>query len=397
MAMIVLGVSSSISIYKACEIVRGFQRKEHSVQVIMTPNAANLVSPLLFSALSGQKAIVDPFTDKNSDRIAHVDMAKETALLAVAPATANIIGKFASGVADDFLSTFYMVVGCPVLIAPAMNEAMYFHKQTQENIQKLKSLGVVFIEPEKGYLACQDEGWGRLAPPEKIVELGLMLIVRSGTLKGRTVLVTAGPTREHLDPVRFLSNRSSGKMGYALAEEALRRGAEVVLISGPSTLHPPRGAEFVYTESARDMSEAVQKFFAQADIVLMAAAVSDFAFPAKAAQKIKKKETAQKVELVRTPDILAQLGREKKGKILIGFAAETEHVLTNAKEKIRSKNLDLIVANDIAKPDIGFDSDMNEVTLVFSDGRTLATEKRSKAEISRIILDEVEALIAEKP
>lgn len=397
MAKIALGVSSSISIYKACEIVRGFQRKEHAVQVIMTPNAAKLVSPLLFSALSGQKAIVDPFIDKNSDRIAHVDMAKETALLAVAPATANIIGKFASGVADDFLSTFYMVVGCPVLIAPAMNEAMYFHKQTQENIQKLKSLGVVFIEPEKGYLACQDEGWGRLAPPERIVELGLKLIVRSGSLKGRTVLVTAGPTREHLDPVRFLSSRSSGKMGYALAEEALRRGAEVVLISGPSTLHPPRGAEFVHTESARDMSEAVQKFFLQADIVLMAAAVSDFAFPAKAAQKIKKKETAQKVELVRTPDILAQLGREKKGKILIGFAAETEDVLTHAKEKIRSKNLDLIVANDVAKPDIGFDSDMNEVTLVFPDGRTLATEKRSKAEISRIILDEVEALIAEKP
>lgn len=396
MAKIVLGVSSSISLYKACEIVRGFQKEKHIVQVIMTPNAARLVSPLLFSALSGQRAIVDPFADEIADRIAHVDLAKEAALLVVAPATANIIGKLASGVADDFLSTFYMVVGCPVLVAPAMNEAMFLHKQTQENIQKLKSSGVKFVEPEKGPLACQDEGWGRLAPPERIVELGLELITRSNSLKGRTVLVTAGPTREYLDPVRYLTSRSSGKMGFALAEEALRRRADVVLVSGPSPLIPPRGAEFVLTQSARDMAEAVQRYFAQADIVLMAAAVSDFSFPAKAAQKIKKNEAAQKVELIRTPDILALLGRKKKEKILVGFAADMENILDNAKEKLRSKNLDLIVANDISKPGIGFDSDFNRVTLVFPSGRTLSTEKQNKAEISRIILDEVEALIAEK-
>lgn len=396
MAKIVLGVSSSISIYKACEIVRGFQRKNHTIQVIMTPNAAKLVSPLLFSALSGQKTIVDPFADDIADRIAHVDLAKEAALFVVAPATANIIGKFASGVADDFLSTFYMVVDCPVLVAPAMNEAMFIHKQTQENIQKLKDSGVMFAEPEKGRLACQDEGWGRLAAPERIVEFALALIARSSTLKGRTVLVTAGPTREHLDPVRFLTSRSSGKMGFALAEEALRRGADVVLVSGPTSLIPPRRAEFVCSETARDMAGAVQKHFAQADIVLMASAVSDFAFPAKAAQKIKKTEAGQKVELIRTPDILALLGRKKKGKILVGFAAETENVLDNAKEKMRSKNLDFIVANDITRPGIGFDSDFNQATLVFPDGRTLATEKRSKVEISRIILDEVEALIAKK-
>jgi len=396
MTKITLGVCSSVSIYKACEIIRGFQKKKFQVQVILTKNASRLISPLLFSSLTGQRALVDPFDEEYSDKIAHVDLAKETSLLLVAPATANMIGKFASGVADDFLSTLYTAARCPVLIAPSMNEAMYLHPQTQQNIQKLKALGVKFVDPEKGYLACKDTGWGRLAAPEKIVEEGLRLIKKSESLKGKKVLVTAGPTREFLDPVRFLTNRSSGKMGYELAEEAIRRGAEVVLISGPTHIFPAPKAKFRKVQTAQEMEEEVVKHFARADIVIMAAAVSDFRFAEKSSKKIKKEKLAEKVKIVPTEDILQRISSKKGAKIIVGFATETENVVENAFKKIREKSLDLIVANNVLAEGIGFESDYNQVSIIFPDGKTIHTEKKSKLEISQIILDRVEDIIGGK-
>jgi phosphopantothenoylcysteine decarboxylase/phosphopantothenate--cysteine ligase len=277
-----------------------------------------------------------------------------------------------------------------------MNEAMYFHRQTQQNIQKLKSLGVNFVEPEKGYLACQEEGWGRLANPERIVEEGMKLLRKRESLKGKTVLVTAGPTREFLDPVRFLTNRSSGKMGYELAAEALRRGAEVILISGPTQIFPPRGAKFSRIQTAEEMDKEVKKNFAKADIVIMAAALSDFKFAERGAQKIKKERLKEDIRIVPTQDVARGLGKKKGGKVLIGFAAETERVVDNALKKIKEKNFDFIVANDVSREDIGFESDENQVSIVFPDGRAIQTEKKSKLEISRIILDKIEDILGKK-
>lgn len=396
MEKIVLGVCSSISIYKSCEIIRRFQKENYQIQVIMTKNASRMISPLLFSALSGQKVLIDSFDEHSSERIVHVSLAQETSLLLVAPATANIIGKFASGVADDFLSTFYMAVSCPVLVAPAMNEAMYFHRQIQLNIQKLKACGVKFVEPEKGYLACQEEGWGRLGAVEKIVEEGLRLIKKTQSLKGKTVLVTAGPTREFLDPVRFLTNRSSGKMGYEIAEEARRRGADVVLISGPASIVPPSKGKFKKIQTAEEMEKEVKKHFAKADVVIMAAAISDFKFADIFPEKIKKQEFADKIQLVQTEDVLKSLGQKKGRKILVGFAAETENIVNNALKKVREKNLDLIVANNVLEEGIGFESDFNQVSIIYPDGRTFQTEKKSKLEISQIILDKIEEIIGER-
>lgn len=396
MDKLVLGACSSISLYKSCEIIRGFQKKGLQVQVIMTQNATHMISPLLFSALTGKRTIVNLFQEESSEEIPHIELAKEISLFLIAPATANIIGKLASGVADDFLSTFYLAVRCPVLIAPAMNEAMYLHEQTQENINILKSRGVQFIEPERGYLACQDEGWGRLASPEEIVEEALGSIRKSQSLKGRTFLVTAGPTREFLDPVRFLSNRSSGKMGFAIAEEASKRGAEVILISGPTHLFPPQGVQLKRIQAAKEMEKEVLENFKQADVVIMSAAVSDLTFPVKADQKIKKKELLEDFDPVKTPDILKKLCEMKKGKILVGFAAETENLMKNAAKKMKDKNVDLLVANDVSQDGIGFESDFNKVQLIFPDGKMLKTDKKSKREISRDILDEIEAILGQK-
>jgi len=396
MDKIALGVCSSISVYKACEIVRGFQKRGFPVRVIMTKNATRLVRPLLFKAISGQDVLVDPFEETQGTKISHVDEAKEVSLLIVAPATANIIGKFASGIADDFLSTFYMVVKCPVLLAPAMNEGMYLHEQTQLNIKKLKVMGVRFIEPERGYLACGDEGWGRLAPPDEIVAEGIRLLGKSQALRGKTVLVTAGPTREYLDPVRFLTNRSTGKMGFAVAEEALKRGAEVVVVSGPTFSTPPGRAQLISVQTAAEMEQAVVQRFDQADVVVMAAAVSDFKFKASVSQKIKKKKLPAEVAIEPTRDILKSLGKKKKNQVLVGFAAETENVENNALLKVKEKNLDLIIANDVSDSSIGFESDFNRVSLVFRDGRIIHSERKSKAEISHLIWDEIEALIGKK-
>ncbi|MDH4217862.1 MAG: bifunctional phosphopantothenoylcysteine decarboxylase/phosphopantothenate--cysteine ligase CoaBC [Candidatus Aminicenantes bacterium] len=396
MRKIALGICSSISIYKACEVVRGLQKESCDVQVIMTENATRLVSPLLFSALTGQRVLVDLFAREGSEEIGHVELAKEANLLLVAPATANIIGKFASGVADDFLSTFYLAARCPVLVAPAMNETMYLHRQTQLNMKKLKSQGIRFIEPEKGYLACQEEGWGRLAPVERIVSEALKLISKNQSLEGKIVLVTAGPTREYLDPVRFLSNPSSGKMGFELAGEAVRRGAEVILVSGPTHITPPSGVHIEWIQTAEEMEKAVERHLHRADIVIMAAAVSDFKFSNPSSQKIKKRQIFRSIHLIETPDILKKISERKGKKILVGFAAETEDVKENAQKKLKEKNLDLVVANDVSKKGVGFGSDYNQVWLVFSDGKAMRSGKKSKFEISQMILDKIEEKVGKE-
>ena len=396
MEKVVVGICSSISIYKSCEIVRDFQKKGYSVQAIMTKNATFLIQPLLLSAITENPVHVDTFDRKASESISHISLAKEAVLFVVAPATANMIGKMASGIADDFLSTFYMAVRCPVLIAPAMNEAMYFHTQTQLNIKKLKSLGARFVEPDRGYLACGDEGWGRLASPDEIVEEGLKLMRESQSLSGKNVLVTAGPTREYLDPVRFLSNRSSGKMGYSIAEEALKRGAHVTLISGPTHISPPQGVELVLVQTTDEMADQTFHHYEKTDIVIMAAAVSDVTFKDVAPQKMKKKGLSQDVKLVQTQDILKKLGEKKGDRILIGFAAETENIKENSLQKIEDKNLDFIVSNNVADETIGFESDFNQVFFVYSDGQITRTDKMSKMDISQLIWNRVEDLLEQK-
>jgi phosphopantothenoylcysteine decarboxylase/phosphopantothenate--cysteine ligase len=391
MPVLALGVSSSISVYKACEVLRGFQKAGWAVQPILTPNAARLVSPLLFSTLSGRRTIVETFDEDHEWSVAHVALAKEIDLLAVAPATANILAKFAHGVADDFLSTFYLAVQKPVLVAPAMNTAMWRHPQTAANVRILRSRGVEFVEPACGYLACGEEGEGRLADPAAIVERGLEILRRGRGLSGRTVLITAGPTREYLDPVRYLTNRSSGRMGYALAAEAAARGARVVLVSGPTPLDPPPGVEIIRVVSAAEMAEAVRARFDEARIVVMAAAVADFSFPAAAGRKIKKSEMGGSLAVVPTVDILMEAGTRKGGRYLVGFAAETEDMRRHALSKLKEKNLDLIVANDVSGEGVGFDSDFNQAILLDAGGGETETPILSKIELSRIIWSHIES------
>ena len=393
---IALGVSSSIGIYKACEVLRGFQKNGLEVQVVMTPNAARLISPLLFSSLSGTKTIVDLFEEPETRTIRHISLAREIALLCVAPATANVIGKFANGVADDFLSTLFLATRASVLIAPAMNEAMYLDLKTQANIARLKALGAEFVEAEKGYLACGDVGWGRLAEPEAIIKEGLRILAQTTRLKGKTVLVTAGPTREHLDPVRFLSNPSSGKMGYELAREAVARGAETILVSGPTSLVPPAGARTEHVRTAAEMQEACLRAFPKADIVVMAAAVSDFRFKDVRPRKAGKAELGPVLAVEKTPDILALLGAKKrKGQFLVGFAAETHDIQAHARKKLAAKNADLMVANVVGEGK-GFGTDDNAVRIISPSGPVQETGLLSKRELSRIIFDRIEAALEKK-
>ncbi len=391
MNKIALGVTSSISIYKAADIIRLFQKEDLVVQVIMTERATNFIQPEFFTALTGQPAIVSLF-DQKQRPIEHITLASEISLLVIAPATANIMAKLASGLADDFLSTFYLAVKSPVLIAPAMNEAMFLHPQTQANIKKLKDLGVVLVEPESGYLACGQKGSGRLASPEKIVQIGLRLIRQQPVFKDELIVVTAGPTREALDPVRFLSNRSSGKMGYELAREAYERGAEVVLISGPVELSPPAGVKVERVISSEDMRQAVLKYYDQASAVIMSAAVSDFRFSQSGQEKIKKEDLPPVMRLERTSDILEELGRLKRGQLLVGFAAETSEAKARAREKMEKKKVDLMVVNDVSRQDIGFESDDNEVWLLWPDGRERLIPKTTKRKVSQEILTEIGAM-----
>ena len=389
---VALGVTGCVGAYKAAEVLRGLQRRGAAVRVVMTRHAGEFVQPLTFQALSGAPVISDMFAPRAGADIEHITLAQEIDLLLVAPATANIMAKFAHGIADDFLTTLYISTPAPALIAPAMNVEMWRHAATQANYATLRQRGVSFIEPEEGYLACGMEGAGRLAEVERVVEAAVGIIqgkrVRAQDLAGQHVLVTAGPTVEDIDPVRFISNRSSGKMGYALAAAALDRGARVTLVSGPVKLAPPVGVEFVPVRSAAEMFQAVLDRFAAATVIIKAAAVADYRPARPAARKIKKDASPLTLELEQTEDILTELGRRKGDRVLVGFAAETNDTVEHARQKLITKNADLIVANDVTQPGAGFDVDTNTITLVRADAPPLMLPRLTKAEAAERVLDE---------
>jgi len=385
---IALGVTGGIAAYKACEIVRGLDQAGATTQVILTENATRFVTPLTLQALSRNRVLLDPFDLSNQETIQHVELTRRISAFVVAPATANCLAKLARGVADDLLSTFYTAVTCPVVVAPAMNTRMWLHPATQENVSILRGRGVTPVGPESGWLAETESGWGRLAEPDEIVRVTLAAARRSEQLAGKTVVVTAGPTREPVDPVRYVSNRSSGKMGYALAAAARRRGARVVLVSGPVALAAPWGVEVVPVETAEQMRSAVREAAGDADAVLMAAAVSDYA-PRRSESKIKKAGGSLTLTLDEGPDILAELGREKGSRVLVGFAAESEDLIAHATAKLEAKNLDFIVANDISIPGQGIDADHNAVSILDRDGGRHDLSRAPKGEIAEAIVDRV--------
>jgi len=392
---ITLGVTGGIAVYKSAELVRRLQDEGHSIQVVMTRAAREFITPLTFAALSGQRVITELFSRRpggeNSleSAIDHIAVAQRTDLLLVAPATADLLAKFARGIADDFLSTLYLASTAPVVVAPAMNVNMWQHAATQENLATLRRRGVRIVEPTEGYLACGMTGPGRLASQEEILKAVREVTRTEQDLAGERILVTAGPTHEHIDPVRFLSNRSSGNMGYAVAAEAARRGAKVVMVSGPTALDTPEGVERVEVRSAEEMLGAVQAQFPECTIAILAAAVADYRVAGRSDSKIKRTQEPLTLQLEPNPDILATVARGKGERLVVGFAAETENVAENARKKLAQKNADLIVANDITADGAGFDVDTNIVTLFSGDGRDLPLPRLTKAEVAQRILDEV--------
>jgi phosphopantothenoylcysteine decarboxylase / phosphopantothenate---cysteine ligase len=382
---IALGITGCIAAYKAIEVMRGLQKAGVSVQVVLTRSAAEFVAPLTFEALSEHTVITEMFQPGQNREINHISVAQSIQLLAVAPATANILGKFAHGIADDFLSTLYLSTPAPVVIAPAMNVEMWHHPAVRANVEILKARGHQFVDPEPGMLACGMEGEGRLAGVEVIIEKILEVLRPGASMTGLKVLVTAGPTIEDIDPIRFLSNRSSGKMGYAVASVASQRGAEVFLVSGPTSLDAPSGVRLVPVRSAAQMRDAVLKLFPDMDIVVKAAAVADYRPAEPAGQKIKKSSDALVLPLARTDDILERLGREKKKQVLVGFAAETEHLLESARKKLERKNLDLLVANDVSHGVFGADS--ATVHILNRTGEDVTLQEQSKPMIAGRLLD----------
>jgi phosphopantothenoylcysteine decarboxylase/phosphopantothenate--cysteine ligase len=395
MMRITLGVTGGVAAYKAAELVRRLQQEGFAVQVVMTRGAREFVTPLTFAALSGQKVITDLFGDSSGGEanlesaIEHIAVAQRTDLLLVAPATADILAKFARGISDDFLTTLFLATTAPVVVAPAMNVNMWQHAATQENVQTLRARGARIVEPNEGYLACGMTGPGRLAGQEEILSAVRDALHLTGEFAGETILITAGPTCEDLDPVRYLTNRSSGKMGYAIAEAAARRGARVVLVSGPTVLDAPLGVERIAVRSADEMHRAVRENFGNAAVAIFAAAVADYR-PAKTyPQKLKKDKKALTLELEPTPDILAAMAQQKGDRVVVGFAAETDQVTENARKKLTSKNADLIVANDVSAEGAGFDHDTNVVRLISRDGHDLPLPKMTKAEVAQQILDAV--------
>jgi phosphopantothenoylcysteine decarboxylase / phosphopantothenate---cysteine ligase len=407
---VALGVSGGIAAYKAAEIVRLLQDRGIRVQVVMTRAAQEFIRPLTFAALSGEKVITGMFSggddgardsQPNIDSaIEHIAVAQSIDALVVAPATADILAHFAQGIANDFLTTLYLATTAPVVVAPAMNVNMWNHPATQANLEILRKRGVKIVEPGAGYLACGMTGPGRLAENEAIVAAVLEALGAAQDLAGETVLITAGPTREKIDPVRYLTNRSSGRMGYALAEAALRRGARVVLVSGPTSLTPPGAAEVTRVESAEEMRDAVLKFMPEATIVIKTAAVSDYRPKIAAGQKLKRKGGLN-LELEPTPDILKELAARKSSqsdssqgdssRIIVGFAAETENVLENARQKLVAKNLDAIVVNDVSHEGVGFDSDRNAVTIISRD-EVIEVPETTKWEVAQRVLDQIARL-----
>ena len=391
---ITLGVTGGVAAYKSAELVRRLQQEGHSVQVVMTRAACEFVTPLTFAALSGQKVITDLFAKSSTGEanvdsaIEHIAVAQRTDLLLVAPATADILAKFARGLADDFLSTLYLASTAPVIVAPAMNVNMWQHAATQENLAVLKVRGVHVVEPNAGYLACGMTGPGRLAELDEILKAVQEIAQTKRDLAGETLLVTAGPTCEDIDPVRYITNRSSGKMGYAVAEAGARRGAKVTLISGPTALAAPEGVERVDVRTAEEMLVAARKHFPSCSLAVFAAAVADYRPAEPASSKIKRSKEALTIRLEPNTDILATLAKEKGERIIVGFAAETDRVAENARKKLAQKNADLIVANDVTAEGAGFDHDTNIVTLFSRDGRDLPLPRMSKAEVAERILDE---------
>lgn len=396
MARITVGVSGGIGAYKAVEVVRGLQKRGHDVTVVMTKAARRFVGELTFEAITRRRVVSSQWTPGMNADIEHIALADQSDLLLVVPATANTIARFAHGLADDFLSALYLATTAPVLLAPAMNTHMLDHPAVTANLAALTRRGVRFVQPGEGYLACGWVGKGRLAEPAEVVEAAHQLVTGAQPLAGRRVMVTAGPTFEDLDPVRFIGNRSSGKMGYAVAAEAARRGAAVVLVSGPTHLDPPTGVEVVRVRSAADMHQAVMARAGAVDAVVMAAAVADYTPETVAAQKVAKAGGGWTVPLTRTTDILAALGalpsRASRRPALIGFAAETHDVLDHADAKRRRKGVDLIVANDVAAPGAGFEVDTNVVTFLDDAGRE-TLPLLSKAEVAGRILDRLAGLL----
>jgi len=389
---IALGVSGGIAAYKSAEIVRLLEDRGIRVQVVMTRAAQEFIRPLTFAALSGEKVITDMFgagtEEPNIDSaVEHIAVAQAIDALLVAPATADVLAKFAQGLATDFLTTLFLATTAPVVVAPAMNVNMWNHPATQANLDILKKRGVRVVEPETGYLACGMTGSGRLADNEAIVAALIQVVGGSQDLAGETVLITAGPTREKIDPVRYLTNRSSGRMGYALAEAALRRGAHVLLVSGPTFLTPPGAAQLISIESAEQMRQAVIGLLPQATIVIKTAAISDYRPKRAAAQKIRRAGPIS-LELEPTADILAEVARRKGSRTVVGFAAETENALENARKKLVAKGLDAIVVNDVSREGIGFDSDRNAVTIITNE-EVVEVPETTKWEVAQRVLDQV--------
>ena len=399
MALIALGVTGGIGAYKAVELARELQTRGHDVAAIMTRSALQFVGEVTFEAITRRRVITDQYARGANADIEHISLASGIALLVVAPATANIIGKFANGIADDFLSSMYLATRAPVLVAPAMNTNMFEHEAVRRNMATLAARGVRFVDPGEGYLACGWIGKGRLAEPDAIANAAEAILSPGGSLLGRLVVVTAGPTCEDIDPVRYIGNRSSGKMGYAVASEAARRGARVVLISGPTSLDAPAGAEIVNVRSAADMHRAVQTHAPHADIVVMAAAVADYTPERADAAKIEKTDGPLDLRLVRTPDILAELGRARGDRtmpVLVGFAAQTGDPVARGREKLRRKRADLIVANDVSRTDAGFDSDMNAATLITPTAEDVFP-LGPKSALAALILDRAERMLQPLP
>ena len=398
---VALGISGGIAAYKAAEVLRGLQRAGCAVRVGMTKRACEFIQPLTFRALSGSHVIVDDYAPDNPDPIAHITFSQTVDLFLIAPATANIIGKLANGIADDFLTSTYLASTAPVLIAPAMNTSMWHHPATQRNMQKLRADGVYIIDPDEGEMACGTIGPGRLSEPERIVAAALEILQNSGKesandLAGEHVLITVGATREAIDPVRFLSNNSSGRMGFAIAEAARRRGASVTLVAGATTTAPPDNAALIRVNSAAEMHAAVMNELSNASVFIGAAAVADYRPVERLLRKLKKTQSTLSLKLERTPDILREVADAKKdGLLVIGFAAETENILRNAREKLTTKNLDAIVANDVTQDGVGFDAVTNEVAIISRDRKApIHVPLMAKTNVANIILDEVVRLRA---
>jgi phosphopantothenoylcysteine decarboxylase/phosphopantothenate--cysteine ligase len=398
MALIALGVTGGIGAYKSVEVCRGLQKRGHEVVAIMTRSAARFVGPVTFEAITRRPVITSQWKPGMNAQIEHISIADDAALLVVAPCTANVVGKFAHGIADDFLTSLYLATKAPVLLAPAMNSNMLSHPAVQQNLETLASRGVRFVEPGEGYLACGWIGRGRLAEPvDIVVAADAMLAPASRSLQGQRVLVTAGPTYEDIDPVRYVGNRSSGRMGFAIAAEAKRRGATVTLVVGPTRVQPPAVDEVLEVRSAADMHAAVMRAAPEAHVIVMAAAVADYTPAKPASDKIAKSDGPMTLTLERTTDILAALGELRRrgsdrAPVLVGFAAETRDAVARAREKLTRKKVDLIVANDVSRPDAGFDVETNAVTLVSAEGDE-ELPLQSKTAVAARILDRIEQLV----